>query len=108
MICPFRKLLGSFFSGLMLLPGSALAQEAVNAGPYVPSPQSVVADMLKLADVKASDFVIDLGSGDGRIGFKLGLGGRQYAFSATVKGDAIDGMADLALVLIDSNIYVTI
>ena len=38
-----------------------------DAGPYVPSPQSVVADMLKVADVTASDFVIDLGSGDGRI-----------------------------------------
>src|SRR5689334_11685729 len=39
----------------------------VNAGPYVPSPTSVVADMLALADVSAKDFVIDLGSGDGRI-----------------------------------------
>src|SRR5712671_6539951 len=38
-----------------------------DAGPYVPSPQSVVADMLKVADVGATDFVIDLGSGDGRI-----------------------------------------
>jgi len=38
-----------------------------NAGPYVPSPQSVVADMLKLAKVSSNDFVIDLGSGDGRI-----------------------------------------
>jgi hypothetical protein len=48
---------------------SALAQtkEPVDAGPYVPSPQSVVADMLKLASVGAKDFVVDLGSGDGRI-----------------------------------------
>jgi SAM-dependent methyltransferase len=38
-----------------------------DAGPYVPSPQSVVADMLRYADVGANDFVIDLGSGDGRI-----------------------------------------
>jgi hypothetical protein len=38
-----------------------------NAGPYVPSPQSVVADMLKLAGVNSNDFIIDLGSGDGRI-----------------------------------------
>jgi len=46
----------------------ALAQDKpVNAGPYVPSPQSVVTDMLKLADVSDKDFVIDLGSGDGRI-----------------------------------------
>lgn len=52
---------------------AALALEAADlapvkdAGPYVPSPQSVVADMLKIADVGASDYVIDLGSGDGRI-----------------------------------------
>jgi len=39
----------------------------VDAGPYVPSPQSVVADMLSLAQVGPKDFVIDLGSGDGRI-----------------------------------------
>jgi hypothetical protein len=47
---------------------SALAEDKpVNAGPYVPSPQSVVTDMLKLAGVSEKDFVIDLGSGDGRI-----------------------------------------
>jgi len=38
-----------------------------NAGPYVPSPESVVADMLKVAEVGPQDYVIDLGSGDGRI-----------------------------------------
>jgi len=37
------------------------------AGPYVPSPQSVVADMLRYAEVGPNDFLIDLGSGDGRI-----------------------------------------
>jgi len=43
------------------------AKPPIDAGPYVPSPQSVVADMLKLADIGPKDFVIDLGSGDGRI-----------------------------------------
>ena len=42
-------------------------KQPVNAGPYVPSPTSVVADMLNLAEVGPKDFVIDLGSGDGRI-----------------------------------------
>jgi hypothetical protein len=42
-------------------------EPSVNAGPYVPSPQSVVSDMLKLAGVGPDDYVIDLGSGDGRI-----------------------------------------
>src|SRR5689334_6360672 len=43
------------------------APAAIDAGPYVPSPSSVVADMLTLAEVGPKDFVIDLGSGDGRI-----------------------------------------
>lgn len=35
--------------------------------PYVPTPQVVVDEMLRIAEVTARDFVIDLGSGDGRI-----------------------------------------
>jgi SAM-dependent methyltransferase len=50
----------------MLFMSAAIAQQ-INAGPYVPSPQSVVADMLKVAGIGPTDFVIDLGSGDGRI-----------------------------------------
>jgi SAM-dependent methyltransferase len=50
-----------------LAAGKPAAEPPVNAGPYVPSPQSVVADMLKLAEIGPQDFVIDLGSGDGRI-----------------------------------------
>lgn len=36
-------------------------------GPYVPTPQEVVDRMLQLAEVGPGDFVIDLGSGDGRM-----------------------------------------
>jgi hypothetical protein len=36
-------------------------------GPYVPTPQTVVDAMLELAQVGPADFVVDLGSGDGRI-----------------------------------------
>jgi hypothetical protein len=42
----------------------AFAAEEV---PYVETPQNVVEEMLKLAGVRGSDFVMDLGSGDGRI-----------------------------------------
>jgi SAM-dependent methyltransferase len=35
--------------------------------PYVPTPQNVVDEMLKLAGVKAGDVVYDLGCGDGRL-----------------------------------------
>jgi 16S rRNA G966 N2-methylase RsmD len=35
--------------------------------PYVPTPQIVVDEMLNMANVTAKDFVVDLGSGDGRV-----------------------------------------
>ena len=35
--------------------------------PYVPTPNKVVEEMLKLAEVKGDDVLYDLGSGDGRI-----------------------------------------
>ena len=35
--------------------------------PFVPTPQAVVEKMLEMADVKEGDYLIDLGSGDGRI-----------------------------------------
>jgi hypothetical protein len=60
------------FPGWFLLLAAASVAAAdleptKNAGPYVPSPDSVVADMLKVAEVGPDDFLIDLGSGDGRI-----------------------------------------
>ena len=45
-----------------LLPAQELSKL-----PYVPTPQIVVDEMLKLANVTAKDFVVDLGSGDGRM-----------------------------------------
>jgi hypothetical protein len=38
-----------------------------SGGPFVPTPPAVVEAMLKLAKVGPRDFVVDLGSGDGRI-----------------------------------------
>jgi hypothetical protein len=51
---------------LLLLATPSLAQE-LSKLPYVPTPQIVVDEMLKLANVTAKDFVVDLGSGDGRM-----------------------------------------
>jgi SAM-dependent methyltransferase len=45
---------------------AALAQVVPDA-PFVPTPQVVVDEMLRAATVGPEDFVIDLGSGDGRI-----------------------------------------
>jgi protein-L-isoaspartate O-methyltransferase len=46
---------------------SALAQEGELRAPFITTPPEVVARMLQLADTGPRDFVIDLGSGDGRI-----------------------------------------
>jgi hypothetical protein len=53
----------------LLLPAlPALAAPAPElAAPYVATPWSIVDAMLTLADVGPGDFVIDLGSGDGRL-----------------------------------------
>lgn len=45
-------------------PGAALAQDEV---PFITTPDNVTLAMLQLASVTPKDFVIDLGSGDGRI-----------------------------------------
>ena len=61
------KFLPAFTLFMASAVSAADLQPIKDAGPYVPSPQSVVADMLRYADVGPSDFLIDLGSGDGRI-----------------------------------------
>ena len=48
----------------LLLPGTPRAQEDV---PFVVTPDQVTLAMLELARVGPQDFVLDLGSGDGRI-----------------------------------------
>lgn len=53
--------------GLALLAPAAGAQEGRGDVVYVPTPQVVVDEMLNMAKVGAGDYVIDLGSGDGRI-----------------------------------------
>jgi len=60
-----------------------------NAGPYVPSPESVVADMLRYADVNAKDFLIDLGSGDGRIVLTAAKVFGARGFGVEIKEDLV-------------------
>ena len=63
-------------SGVVLAwrsPGAESAQQTVRPldvqpeVPYVPTREDVLAEMMKMAAVTKDDFVIDLGSGDGRI-----------------------------------------
>lgn len=51
----------------LLLLSAPAARAAEPRVPYVPTPQEVVERMLKIAKVGAADYLIDLGSGDGRI-----------------------------------------
>ena len=51
---------------LLVLAAAAIAQDYGDT-PYVQTPQNVVDTMLKIARVRADDYVIDLGSGDGRM-----------------------------------------
>jgi len=64
-----RILAPALFAVLLLCSRTAFAQarEKELDTPYVPTPQAVVDKMLDMAQVKAGDTVIDLGSGDGRI-----------------------------------------
>jgi hypothetical protein len=67
-----RKLLQVVACAAALCAAStiAAAQEKEperSGGPYVPTPQIVVESMLRMANVGAKDFVVDLGSGDGVI-----------------------------------------
>lgn len=71
------------FALLLLSTAAAQAAElALSGGPYVPTPQQVVDEMLRVAGVTRNDYVIDLGSGDGRIVItaaqKYGARGRGY------------------------------
>ncbi len=72
---------------LVVWSGRAVALEPLlTGGPYVPTPQRVVDAMLNLAGVTARDFVIDLGSGDGRIVITA-----AQKFGARGRGIDIDG-----------------
>ena len=63
-----NKTAGCLLLALCWLALSAAAQaQELEKLPYVPTPQIIVDEMLKMAGVSANDFVVDLGSGDGRL-----------------------------------------
>jgi ribosomal protein L11 methylase PrmA len=71
----------------VLAPALALAQaqpaRKVDRTPdviFVPTPQDVVEDMLRLADARKGDVLYDLGSGDGRIAITAA---KKYGIKAT-------------------------
>jgi phospholipid N-methyltransferase len=70
-----RQWLAVVMAGVFLAAGAAVAQKQPKVppeyeregGPYVPTPNVVVDQMLRMANVTERDHVIDLGSGDGVI-----------------------------------------
>lgn len=59
------------------IAGPTRADESRIVSPYAPTPDSIVDAMLKLARVVPRDFVIDLGSGDGRLVIAAALQGAR-------------------------------
>jgi len=63
-----QRLLFYFFFILALVFSETAGQQRVRPEvPYVPTPDEVVKEMLKMADVNENDILYDLGCGDGRI-----------------------------------------
>jgi hypothetical protein len=65
---PAHRRVAAALGGLILaLAAPAAAQEVNTPAPFITTPDEVVERMLAIAGTGAGDFVIDLGSGDGRI-----------------------------------------
>jgi SAM-dependent methyltransferase len=58
-----KRLLFAFALAVLPPPASSYSEDV----PFIVTPDNVTLEMLKLANVGAKDYVIDLGSGDGRI-----------------------------------------
>jgi hypothetical protein len=90
-----RQVLLTVTLAVAVFSTAALAQEGKGDVVYVPTPQVAVDEMLKMAKVSANDFVIDLGSGDGRIlitaAKKLGARGLGVDLDTVLLKRARDG-----------------
>jgi hypothetical protein len=91
-----------FACALLLAVATAPRADEV---PYVQTPQSVVEAMLELAGVRGNDFLIDLGSGDGRIVITaarkygtrgVGIDYDNYLITESTENAAKAGVADHA------------
>jgi methylase of polypeptide subunit release factors len=103
------------FVALALAAPAALAQDGRGDVVYVPTPQIVVDEMLRMAKVGPNDYLIDLGSGDGRIVItaakKLGARGfgvdlDTYLLKIANAAAKKEGVADRAQ-FIEQNLFET-
>ncbi len=65
--CIKGAFVGLIFLASLILLSTAGQQKKRPEVPYVPTPDNVVAEMLRLAEVNKNDVLYDLGCGDGRI-----------------------------------------
>ena len=100
---------------MLALAAPLLAQEGRGDVVYVPTPQVVVDEMLTMAKIGPRDFLIDLGSGDGRIvitaakkfgsqGFGVDLD--SYLLRLARDGAKKEGVADRAN-FVEQNLFET-
>lgn len=108
-----RWIFCTFLLSLTALP--ALAQDGKGDVIYVPTPQIVVDEMLKMAKVGPRDFIIDLGSGDGRIvitaakqygAHGIGVDLDTYLLKKAREGALLEGVTDKAQ-FIEQNLFET-
>ena len=106
---------GMLATALLLLAPAATAQDGRGDVVYVPTPQVVVDEMLRMAKVGPSDYLIDLGSGDGRIVItaakKLGARGfgvdlDRYLLKIANNAAKTEGVADRAH-FVEQNLFET-
>jgi protein-L-isoaspartate O-methyltransferase len=62
-----RALLAAAFVASAAACAQTNTQPSINAGPYVPTPTVIVNELLRLAEPKPGEVLVDLGSGDGRL-----------------------------------------
>ena len=78
----------------LYLPCAGVAHGAQDlprtAGPYVPTPQVIVDRMLQMAQVGPKDFVVDLGSGDGRMVRTAAKSLGASGFGVDIDGELVD------------------
>ncbi len=86
-----RSRFSAICGALLLCASSVFAAENVkDGGPYVPTPQQVVSAMLELAQVGPRDFVVDLGSGDGRIVLAAATQYQARGYGVDIDGELVE------------------
>jgi hypothetical protein len=110
----FKQSWLGFFASVVFVSAPALGQQGVGDVVYVPTPQIVVDEMLSMAKIGPKDYLIDLGSGDGRFvitaakkgALAFGVDLDTYLLRLARKNAQTEGVADRAT-FIEQNLFET-